>query len=202
MIAGKKPVLTHTLGTEAIPWLQLVKWKLGNAGTGVETILPVRPLVNPSSDAVAVLDENGYYMAYFGISPDDMTKISAARYSLTAMLDKESSNVVNLEIKNETMPVSVSENEEILLKMGQYYWHLNDPVKTIYYADRILKKSPYSLDGLSLKADGQVLQQSYLPALENYNKAVKEYYKLNGAGSEPPEYLFSMIAFVKKELGQ
>jgi len=199
---GKRAISSLTLGTAANPWLQLVKWKMINAGTGAEIILSAKPLMNPSSEAVAVLDENGYYVSYFGLSPEDIRKIPGATYNLTAMIEKESSEIVYVEIKNEVMSAVIAESEEMLLKTGQYYWHLNDAVKTMQYADRILAKNPSSLDGLSLKGDGQVLNQSYLPALETYNKAVKEYYKQNGTGSEPPEYLFSMITFVKKELGQ
>ena len=90
----------------------------------------------------------------------------------------------------------------MLLKLGQYCWHAEDVVKGMSYAEKILKKNPVSLDGLSLKGDLQVLSSSYAPALESYKQALKEYYKQNGTGAEPPEYLLNMIEFVKKELGQ
>ena len=202
LAAGKRPVSSITLGTAANPWTSLVKWKMINKSTGSEIQMQSKPLINPSSDAVAVLDENGYYIAYFGLCPEDMKKIPGASYTITAMVEGESSEVVYLELKNEVMPAVVAESVEILLKNGQYYWHSNDPAKTIQFADRILAKNPVSLDGLSLKGDGQVLQELYLPALESYNKALKEYYKQNGVNSEPPEYLLGSIAWIKKQLGQ
>ncbi len=46
---GKRAISSLTLGTAANPWLQLVKWKMINAGTGAEIILSAKPLMNPSS---------------------------------------------------------------------------------------------------------------------------------------------------------
>ena len=202
LTAGKKNISSTTLGTAADPWSQLVKWKMAGINSGVEIMLPVKPLLNPSSEAVAILDERGYYVSYFGISPEEMKGLPGGTYNITATVGTESSEIAILGLKNENAPPAIAESAEMLLKAGQYYWHSNDAGKAILYADRILVKNPVSLDGLSLKGDGQVLQQSYQPALETFNKAVKEYYKQNGTGAEPPEYLLDTIGWIKKQLGQ
>lgn len=201
--AVKRPVPSITLGSQDKPWSSLVKWKMINSNTGTEIVLPVTILSNPFPESIAILDEKGYYISYFGISPQDMKQIrGASTWQLTATMGSERSNDIRLEIKEEIMPMAIAETEEMWLRIGQYYWHANNAENTIQFADRILKKNPLSLDGLSLKADGLILQKSYLPALEVFNKALTEYYKQNGVNSEPPEYLVESIAWIKKQLGQ
>ncbi|MGH2552100.1 MAG: hypothetical protein ACRDEB_00195 [Chitinophagaceae bacterium] len=202
LMEGKRKVSVITIGTESNPWSQSVKWKIGDKKSGVEIMLPVKPLTNPTSEAVAILDEKGYYVSYFGVSPEDMKKTPGGSYSIAAIVDGVSSEEAGLEIKSEAMPAIISGSEEMILRTGQYYWHSNDAAKTIQFAEMILAKNPVSLDGLSLKGDGQVLQQSYQQALETFNKAVKEYYRQNGTVAEPPEYLLETISWIKKQLGQ
>ncbi len=199
---SKRTISSLTLGNQNSPWSSLVKWKMVYSGTGAEVELPVTVFTNPSPESIAILDEKGYYIAYFGINPQDMKKIPGGAYQINAIVGGERSDVAQLELRDEIMPLVIAETEEMWLRIGQYYWHANDAEKTIQYADRILKKNPLSLDGLSLKGDGLIIQQSYLPALETFSKAVTEYYKQHGINSEPPGYLLESIAWIKKQLGQ
>ena len=199
---NKRKTETITLGSGSSSWTTTVIWKGMNTANRNAMELPIRLMKNPSTAGKAVLDANGYYMACYGISPEDLKAVPSGTYALEIAINNILSNAVVLKVENGMMSEVLAESESMLLRLGQYYWHAEDAAKTIQYADQILAKNPASLDGLSLKGDGQVLQKSYLPALDTYKKAVKEYYKQNGNGSEPPEYLFSMIAVVKKELGQ
>lgn len=193
---------TTELGTATASWTTAINWKTMNTASRNYIQLPVTLMKKPSTDGKAVLDGDGYYIACYGIAPGDLKSVPPGTYAIECIINNIPSNAVQLILKSGMMSEVMAGSESVLLRSGLYYWHSGNGERVLEYADKILAKNPSSLDGLSLKGDGQVLQKSYLPALETYNKAVKEYYKQNGAGSEPPEYLFSMIEFVKKELGQ
>ena len=199
---GKKEISSVTIGSSDKSWPSMVIWKAENTNSGVETTLRVKPLPNPSTEPVAVLDDKGFYQTYFGIDPGDMKNLPDGDYDIKAVIDGESSEAVHLLVRKENMSATVANSEEILLKTGQYYWHSGDSKRAMQFAEMILAKNPDSIDGLSLKADTQVMTKSYQPALETYNKALKEFYKQNPGNSEPPEYLLAMIEFVKKETRQ
>ena len=177
----------------------MLKWEAKNQQTNQTITLPVKLLTNPAAESSAILDDKNDATAYFGISPEDMLLLSAGIYSISVMLNKESDKVL-LEVQKESLS-NASMTEIALLKYGQYYWHGGDSKKTIQYAEIILGKNPSSIDGLSLKGDAQVMAGSYLPALETYNEALKQYRKQYGSSAEPPEYLLSMIGMVKEKLG-
>jgi tetratricopeptide (TPR) repeat protein len=198
----KKEISSVTIGSPQKAWSHMIRWKAVNTKSGEETILTVKILPNPSTEMVAVLNEKGYYQAYFGINPDDVRKLPDGEYDITAIMEAESSEPVHLLIQKVNMPLAIANSEAMLLKTGQYYWHNENGEKAVQYADMILAKNPASVDALSLKGDGQIQQKLYQQALETYKKATAEYYKQNGANSEPPEYLLTMIEYVKKELGQ
>lgn len=202
LVAGKKNISSVSIGSADKPWSSLISWRMVDTKSGRETTLVPKMMINPSTEDVAVLNEKGYYTAYFGIDADVIMSKPAGLFELTASMEGEKSEKLRLEISNETTPAIVVSSEAMLLRLGQYQWHTGNGGKAIEFADRILAKNPSSLDGLSLKGDGQVLQKSYQAALETYKKAAAAYYKQNGAGAEPPEYLLQMIDFVKKELAQ
>lgn len=198
---GKKQVTAVTIGAKGRPWSSVVKWKMKSLNSQGELQPIVRTMPNPSAEEIAVLDENAYYAAYFGVDADVMKSIPAGIYEMTVSVDGEASQTVRIEIKNEAMPALTASPEELLLRMGQYYWHAGDVPKGMQYADQLLRKNPASLDGLSLKGDLQVLNNSFADALTTFNQATKEYYKQNGTSAEPPEYLLRMITWLKEKLG-
>jgi tetratricopeptide (TPR) repeat protein len=197
---GKKEISSVTVGSSDKGWPSMIMWKAVNTKSGEGITLVVKTLPNPSTEPVAMLGDKGYYQAYFGIDPDDLKKLPDAEYDIIAAIEGKNSDPVHVQIQREDMPATVANSEEMLLKMGQYYWHSGDSKKTMQYAEMILAKNSASIDGLSLKGDAQVMEGSYQPALETYNKAVKEFYKQNPGISEPPEYLLEMIELVKKQL--
>lgn len=192
---------TTELGSATASWTTAISWKVLNTANGNYIQLPVTLMKKPSTEGKAVLDANGYYIACYGIAPGDLKSVPPGTYTIECIINNIPSKAVLLIVKNGMMSGTLANSETMLLRSGTYYWHAEDGTKTIQYANQILSKNPNSLDGMSLKGDGQVLLKSYLPALDTYNKAVKEYYKQNGAGSEPPEYLLSMIGVVKEKLG-
>ena len=198
---NKRSIDVTTLGSETSSWASGISWKIMNTANRNVVVLPIKLMKRPDPGGKAVLDADGYYMASFGIGPEELKSVAPGTYAIEVSVNNLLSNAVVLKVENGMMSETMANSEAMLLRLGIYYWHAEDAARTIQYADKILAKKPTSLDGLSLKGDGQVLQQSYLPALETYNKAVKEYYKQNGAGSEPPEYLLSMIGMVKEKLG-
>lgn len=199
---NRRKISATALGSATSSWTSAISWNIMNTANRNYIQLPVTLLKKPATGGKAVLDGDGYYLACYGISPEDMKSIPPGTYALECIINNMPSNPVLLIVKNGMMNKAMEASDSVLLRTGIYYWHAENGDKAVAYADKILAKNPSSLDGLSLKGDGQVLQKSFLQALETYKNAVKEYYKQNGVGSEPPEYLFSMIAFVKKELGQ
>lgn len=199
---NKRTPVSIQLGSDAISWTSSVSWKVMNTANRNYIELPLKLMKKPSTDGAAVVNADGYYIACYGISPDDMPSVLPGTYAVECFINNIPSNAVLLTVKPGRMEETMAVSESVLLQTGKYYWHSGNGVKTIEYADKLLAKNPFSLDGLSLKGDGQLLQRSYLPALETYNKAIAEYYKQNGKDSEPPEYLVSMIDFIKKEMGQ
>ncbi len=197
LLGGKRSLEFATVGKMGKPWSSMIKWKLINTNSGTEEMLNVKKMVNPSSEDVAVLNDKGYYTAYFGLDADEMKKIAAGSYEIIAETENEKSKPVVMTLKNETMPAAIAGNEEMLLKNGQYYWHAGDAERGMSYADKLLQKNPASVNGLSLKGDLQVMSNSYLQALDSYNMALKEFYKQNPGLTEPPEYLLGMIEWLK-----
>lgn len=197
--ATKRNISSVTVGAAGRPWSSLLKWKMINTANGTEVIPNVRVMKNPSAEEIAILNEQGYYTAFFGIDAEDMQKTPAGTYRITVEAEGEKSVSVQMVIKNETMPFVFSNSDETLLRSGQYFWHAGDAAKGMQVVNRLLQKTPNSLEGLSLKGDLEVLSDSYPAALESYNKALKEYYRQNGNGAEPPEYLLAMIEWVKKQ---
>lgn len=197
----KIPVKSITLGNAERPWAGQLKWTAILKESDQPISLPVDLLANPATNAVLSLDGYKTGSAYFGISPDNVQKIEPGHYLISAEWNQVKSEAVELIIKNTMIPDTEANRENTLLRYGQYYWHTGNGNKTLEYAEKILKKNPDSVDGLSLKGDAQFMLEFYLPALESYNRAVKEHYRQYGAMAEPPEYLFTMIGIIKQKLG-
>lgn len=199
---SKRTVQSTELGSATSSWTSAVSWKVMNTANGNEINPPIRLLKKPSTEGKAALDASGYYLACYGISPDDMKSIPAGTYAIECMVNNIPAASVVLKVQSGIMDAGKAGADASLLRTGQYYWHNENGDKTVEYAERLLAKNPASLDALSLKADGQYLQNQYEAAMASYKKAAAEYYRQNGAGAEPPEYLLSMIDVVKKKLGQ
>lgn len=197
--AAKRNISSVTVGAAGRPWFSLLSWKMINTANGTEVIPDIRAMKNPAAEEIAILNEKGYYTAFFGIDAEEMQKIPAGTYRITVEAEREKSVSVQMIIKNETMPSAFANSDETLLRSGQYQWHAGNASDGMKYADKILQKNQNSVDGLSLKGDLQLLDNAYPAALESYNKALKEYYRQNGNGAEPPEYLLAMIEWVKKQ---
>ena len=200
--ADKRTIGLVTIGKSSRPWYLLLTWKLTNESTGKALPLKLIPMTNPLAEGVAVLDEKGFYLAYFGLAPEELKQIPGGKYLLITSLEGKNSEPVNLDLSNEDMPGSVANGEEILLREGRYYWHTNEPLKAKSYADKMLQKNPNSIDALSLMGDIQILDRAYQPALDSYNKALKEFYRLNPGIGEEPGYLLGSISWLKGQLGQ
>ncbi len=199
---NRRTTATTELGSATSSWTSAISWKVMNTANRNYIQLPVILMKKPSTDGKAVLDEAGYFIACYGIVPGDLKSVPPGTYAIECFINNIPSNAVLLKIQNGMMNSAVAASVPVLFRFGQYYWHNENGEKVIQYAEIILAKNPASLDALSLKGDGQVQQKLYQPALETYKKATAEYYKKNGINSEPPEYLLSMIEYVKKELGQ
>lgn len=198
----KIPVKSITLGSAERPWAEQLKWTAIMKGANQHISLPVNLLAYPATNAVLSLDGYKTGSAYFGISPENVQKTEPGHYLITVEWNQAKSEPVELIIKNATIPDAEMSREHTLLHFGRYYWHAGDGKKTLGYAEQMLKKNPASIEGHSLKGDAQFMLEYYLPALESYNQAVKEYFRQQGPLAEPPEYLFSMIGIIKQKLGE
>jgi hypothetical protein len=189
-----------TLGSSTSSWTSAISFKVMNTGNRNYIDLPLKLMKKPETAGEALMDADGYFMACYGISPDDMRSVPPGTYAIECFINNIPSNAVLFIVKPGVMDKALAGSEPALLRAGRYYWHDEDGEKTMQFASKILVANPGSLDGLSLKADAQVMLKQYLPALETYNLAIKEYYRQNGAGAEPPDYLYSMIDFIKKQM--
>lgn len=197
---GKRSSPVISIGSSSSPWAAQLKWLVKNMQTKQPATLPVKLMANPAADPIVTLDGSQAATAYFGIAPDEMQNIPAGDYEISTALNGNEDKVL-LHIQQQAASQS-DWNEAILYKLGLFYWHSGDAKKMIEYAELILNKNPASTDGLSLKGDAQVMNKEYKEALSSYSTALKNYYKQNGAGAEPPEYLLSMIGMVKEKLGE
>jgi len=199
---ARRKVEITTLGSSATSWTSAIHWKVTNTADRKELKWPIMLMMNPATTGTAVLDANGFYMASFGLSPEAMQQLPVGTYTVEVSIENVYSNAVLVIIRSRLMTETIAGTEPMLLRIGRFYWHAGDGEKTIRFAELMLSQDPSSLDGLSLKGDGQVLQRNYLPALETFNNALKLYYKKFGNEAEPPEYLLSTIAFLKHSLGE
>ncbi|MBI5857444.1 MAG: hypothetical protein HZB42_07315 [Sphingobacteriales bacterium] len=195
--------------TEKNGKIEAIVWKAKFLGAGANAMpvhLPIKPSSPPTppgpKGGKAMLDADAYYVLTYVIAPGDLMSLAPGAYLIECSINNVTSNEVKLIVKKGNMDAATANSDVISLRLGSYYHHLENGSRVVEYADKILAKNPASVDGLSLKGDGLVLQKSYAQALETYNKAVKEYYRQNGADSEPPEYLQSRIDWLKKQLEQ
>ncbi len=199
---GRRIISATELGSTTSSWTSAISWKVMNTADKNYIQLPIALMKKPSTEGKAVLDENGRYMACYGIAPGDLKSISPGTYAIECIINNIASNTVILKIEAGMMSTAFAASELVLLRFGQFYWHNENGERTVYYADRLLMKVPVSVEALSLKGDGQVLEQLYQPALDNYKKAAAEYYKQYGTNTEPPEYLLDRITWLKQKLGK
>jgi len=197
---SKRSTPAITIGSSASPWTSQLTWTVKNLQSNAVIQLPLKLMTNPAGDAVITLDGSRTVTAYFGISPEEMMNLAAGNYEVGAAIGNNADKAL-LNVQRESVAAPAM-TEAQLYKWGLYYWHAGDAVKTINYADQIFKKNAVSVDGWSLKGDAEVMKGEYKAALESYNEAVKQYYRQQGTGAEPPEYLFSMIGMVKEKLGE
>ncbi len=190
-----------TLGSSSVPWTSEISWKIMNTANRQEARSPIKLMKNPETGGAALLDADAYYMAVYGISPEDMRTVTPGTYAIECIIRNMPVAFVVLTVSNREMPDTLANAEPALIQRARYYWHEGEGNQVIRLADQVLATNPVSLDALSLKGDGQLLLRSYLPALETYRMAMREYYRQNGMNSEPPEYLQAMIDFIHKEMG-
>lgn len=201
--SNKRYVNPIMIGDATEPWTKSIQWMITEKkNEKVPVSFPLHLLPYPGTTEKIVLDANSFTMAAFGISPGDIQKVPAGIYDIRIKLNEAESNPVSLQIISGAMPASLRNSVPELLHRGRYAWHMKDAINTLRYANEILGTDPNSIDGFSLQGDGLVLQDSYLPALESFNKALKEYYKQFGENAEPPEYLLGQISSLKKKLGE
>jgi hypothetical protein len=190
----KKKASRVTIGSPASPWYEQVQWSF--TGNGRTIASPFTYLSNPASEAIADVDGQGIYTAWFGISPEKMQQLAPGNYSISATL-QGATVTVSLEVKNLKTPATASATDSLQLQHGYYYWHANEPAKGLVHAENILTRNPASIAGLSLKGDLLVLQNQWDAAWQAYTRALGEYNKKYPGSKEMPEYLMVSIEFVK-----
>ena len=135
----KKKAEAMIIGSDATPWTAEVRWSY--SANGKEVSIPLRLLPNPSVDNIAQLDENGYYIAWFGISPERMQQLPPGRYVITATVRGASAST-GFEVRQSNLPAALMSADSVQLRHALYYWHANEPEKGLLIVERILRKSP------------------------------------------------------------
>ncbi|MBI5372583.1 MAG: hypothetical protein HZA79_11235 [Sphingobacteriales bacterium] len=197
---GKRKSTSIRLGSETVPWTAQLKWSAANVKENRSIILPVKLLENPAAEHIALLEGSGTATAYFAISSPDMAGLPPGEYEVSVGISDQTDKVKLTVRAGILVPASMTESQ--LVKFSRYYWQAGDAKKVWEYAGIILKKNPVSVNGFSLAGDAQLMLADYEKALHNYQEATRYYYKQNGEGAEPPEYLLNMIGLVKEKMGK
>ncbi len=194
--SNKMKIPAFAIGSSSLTWYSMIEWNIVSRQNN-QTIAPsvVHYLPNPASEPVAVMDELGYYLVYFGI---DGGVLPPGNYDITASINNNKGSNY-LKIANSPMNEKTA-GEETLLRAGLYYWHAGDAEKALNSVNEVLKKSPENPGGLTQRGDIYVLQKKYAEALKDYQAALDLYYRHAGTYSEPPEYLLKMVEFAKARL--
>ncbi len=196
---GKRKPASISLGSETVSWTSQLKWVARKKGDQ-SISLPVKLMANPPVEQKAILEGSGVLTACFAISPADMAAIPAGKYEVGVWINEHTDKVEVTIRPDKLMPAALTESQ--LIKFARYYWHTGNAEKILEYAGMILKKNPVSVSGFSLSGDAQFMLADYEKALHNYQEAARYYYKQNGEGAEPPEYLLNMIGLVKEKTGK
>lgn len=195
---GKKPLKVETIGTLQQPWFHRLQFRV-LPGNGTDTAAwPVALLGDPLTDAVAVLDANGYYQVKHHLAPGEVAKRKPGTYTVQVMLEGVWSNAVTVRIRPDNIPAGVLQSPQMQLRLGNYYLEQKDADKALEQAAALLKRNPVDIAALVLRGEGHILNKDYSLALVAFEKALQQHRKRFPQLKEPPEYLKATIAWLKE----
>jgi tetratricopeptide (TPR) repeat protein len=182
------------LGSAATPISQLTTFytKRQNADT---IRAPLKLLDN--MPAQLVLSADSFYVFQWGIDRKAMLKLFPGIYLLNVVIDGFRSNTVQLTIQAGTMPATVLETEKMQSALGRFCLRYENADSAIFYAKKILRKQPSSVDGLVLLGDAYVQKRDFSAALKAFQSALQAVRSRNLQSPEPPEYILGMIEWLK-----
>lgn len=198
-LKGKKTLIADTLGSDAQPWYEQVKFYVYRNDTIQLNEWPVSRLGRTPSEAVAVLDENAYYALDFHLPPDMVTLIKPGTYSMKVRLGAVWSNEVKFTILPENIPSAELHVKEMQLRLGQYYWLVGNADKVFSFASAVLQKDPFNIEALILRGESHIMKENFKLALADFETALQQHNKKFPGLYEPPEYLIGMIDWLKEK---
>ncbi|MBI3267630.1 MAG: hypothetical protein HYZ53_01305 [Planctomycetes bacterium] len=189
--AGKKKAAGIVLGTEAEPWWKQLR--LSASKDGKELELPVRRLETLGGGPIATLDASGRASEYFGLSPEGVTALAPGLYVVTARLAGGRGEDVKLTVLPGSIP---ARDAAALERAAWYHLHAAEWARAADAAERILKVTPASPEGLALRAEAREGMGRLAEALADYQAALRNTPKQY----EPPIVLLEKIQELKERL--
>lgn len=193
---GKRTLQQYTIGTSQSPWFRQLQFRILMHGIK-KAAWPVEVLGAPPKDAIAILDEKGYYLVRHHLSPEQVLKTKPGTYQIQVLLGGASSNIITVHVTKQNIPGGVLKSETMQLRLGNYYLARLDTDKALNHAYAVLKKNPNSLNGLILSGEIYIQKKNYRKALTFFEKALKQHQKTYPDSIEPPEHLQTIIAWLK-----
>ena len=196
---GKKQIDVDTIGRFRLPWFRQLQFQIFMNNVR-QSPWPIKILGDPLTDSVAILDENGYYLVRHHLSPQQVANRTPGTYQIKVFLADVWSNAVTVKIKPEDIPDPVLKSRTMQLRLGNYYLEAKNTDKALWYANKVLKKNPFDIDGLILRGESYISLKKYKRALADFELALQEYQKKFPDSQEPPEYILRTIALLKQKL--
>jgi tetratricopeptide (TPR) repeat protein len=199
VLKDKRPVKADTVGSAANPWYRQIRFQVFFNDSMIKSSWPLALLGTPPEDSVAILDEEGYYVARFHLPPEKVLLLTPGKYRLKALL-KNVSDEVTITIKPNKMPIPVYLSIPKQLELSRYYLDAENSSRAFGHATSILQKDPTNLEALVLRGESFILMRSYKKALADFEKALQVHQKRFPNSLEPPEYLLFRIEWLKERI--
>ena len=196
---GKKQIEVTTIGRIQLPWFRQLQFHIFRNNIELAQ-WPIRILGDPLTDSMAVLDETGYYLVRHHLSPKQVASRAPGTYEIKVFLAGVWSNAVTVNIKPEDMPDHVLKSRTMQLRLGNYYLETKNTERAIVYANEVLKKNQFDIDGLILRGEIYILQKKFKRALTDFKLALQQYEEKFPDSVEPPDYIQRTIAMLEEKL--
>lgn len=184
------------IGTERRSWYEIIEIIVSVNQDSV-VAWTFTPLGYSEENTIITVNGESYYFARFGIAPEATMSLAPGQFSIVAKINEVESASSDLLILPGEMPESLVSSDDHKMRLGIYYLEENKAGAALNYAKSILETNPNSIDGLVLSGEAYLLMDVHDLALNAFEQAMEEWTKQYPDAIDPPEYLMSMIEYLK-----
>ncbi|MFL5741114.1 MAG: tetratricopeptide repeat protein [Flavisolibacter sp.] len=199
LVASKKIISPAIIGSEQKPAIEWVKMNLVSLRGDSIGRLRAKIFDSAMVPAKMVLDANAYYLLRWGMDRSTVQAMKSGKYFLSIEVADAVSNRVELTILALPLPSLLLRTQKMQLELGNFALLYGRPDSATIHANTILKTNPSSIDGLVLLGEANIQKNNFHEALSNFETARLNFYKQNPHTPEPPEYIDSMIGWLKSK---